>query len=62
MKAAHDKAGDSAHWAMFEIAFGAETGTFIALTADSSMADVDTHFSSEKGFGEAFRLRASHLR
>jgi hypothetical protein len=53
VKAAHDKAGDSAHWAMFQIAFGAETGTYIALSADDSMADIDTGFSNGKKFVDA---------
>jgi hypothetical protein len=53
VKAAHEKAGDRAHWAMFEIAFGAERGTYIALTADNSLADIDTGFGDEKKFGEA---------
>jgi hypothetical protein len=53
VKAAHDKAGDSAHWAMFGMAFGGERGTYVALTADNSLADIDTGFASDKKFGEA---------
>jgi hypothetical protein len=51
VKEAHDKAGDSSHWAMFEIAFGGERGTYIALTADTSMADIDIGFENDKKFG-----------
>jgi hypothetical protein len=53
VKDAHDKAGDSAHWAMFEIAYGADDGTYIALSADKSMADIDTGFSEDKKFRDA---------
>jgi hypothetical protein len=53
VKAAHDKAGDSAHWAMFQIAFGAESDTFVALSADNSMADIDTGFANGKKFADA---------
>lgn len=53
VKAAHEKAGDSAHWAMFEIAFGAERGTYVALTADNSMADIDSGFADGKKFADA---------
>lgn len=53
VKEAHAKGGTSAHWAMFEIAYGAEDGTYIALSADKSMADIDTGFSEEKKFRDA---------
>ena len=53
VKEAHEKAGDSAHWAMFGIAFGGERGTYVALTADNSMADIDTGFADSKKFGDA---------
>jgi hypothetical protein len=53
VKAAHDKAGDGAHWAMFQIAFGADSGTFVALSADNSMADIDTNFANGKKFADA---------
>jgi len=53
VKEAHDKAGDSAHWAMFQIAFGGESGTFVALSADNSMADIDTGFANGKKFADA---------
>ena len=53
VKEAHDKAGTSAHWAMYEIAYGAEDGTYIALSADKSMADIDTGFAENKKFMDA---------
>jgi hypothetical protein len=53
IKDAHEKAGTSAHWAMYEVAYGAEDGTYIALSADKSMADIDTGFGEDKKFREA---------
>ena len=37
-----DKSGSSAHWAMFNAAYGVNDGTYIALTGDKSMADIDS--------------------
>ena len=53
VKDAHDKAGTSAHWGMYEAAFGVEDGTYIALTGDPSMSAIDTAFSEDKKFREA---------
>ncbi|MDR3752296.1 MAG: hypothetical protein P4K93_02990 [Terracidiphilus sp.] len=48
VKDAHEKAGTSAHWGMYEIAFGAPDGTFIALTGDPSMSAIDMGYSEDK--------------
>ncbi len=53
VKDAQEKAGTSAHWGMYEIAFGAPDGTFIALTGDPSMSAIDVGFSEDKKFREA---------
>ncbi len=53
VKDAHEKAGTSAHWGMYEIAFGAPDGTFIVLTGDPSMSAIDLGFSEDKKFREA---------
>lgn len=53
VKDAHDKAGTSAHWAMYEIAYGAPDGTYIALSSDNSLADIDTGYAENKKFMEA---------
>lgn len=37
-----DAAGSSAHWAMFELMYGGDDGTYIAITGDKSMADIDS--------------------
>ena len=50
VKDAHEKAGTSAHWGMYEIAFGAEDGTFIAITGDPSMSAIDLGFTEDKKF------------
>jgi hypothetical protein len=53
VKDAYEKAGTSAHWAMFEAMFGSERGTFVALTADESLAEIDTSLANGKKFGDA---------
>ena len=53
VKDAHDKAADSAHWGMYEMAFGGNDGEFVAITGDPSMAAIDTGFAEDKKFVEA---------
>jgi hypothetical protein len=53
VKDAHDKAGTSAHWGMYEVAFGGQDGTYIALTGDPSMSAIDLAFSEDKKFRDA---------
>ncbi|MGA7859354.1 MAG: hypothetical protein WCA11_15575 [Terracidiphilus sp.] len=53
VKAAHDKMGDSAHWGMYQVAFGTEDGTYIAITGDPTMAVIDQAFADGKKFVEA---------
>jgi hypothetical protein len=53
VKDAHDKAGTSAHWGLYEMAFGGEDGTYIAITGDPSMSAIDTGFAEDKKFREA---------
>jgi hypothetical protein len=53
VKDAHDKAGTHAHWATFEIAYGAPDGTYLVLSADDSMADIDRGYAEDKAFREA---------
>jgi len=47
---ANKKAGTSAHWATFEIAYGVEDGTYIMLSSDKSMAEIDTGMAEGKQF------------
>jgi len=53
VKDGHEKGGTSAHWATFEIAYGTDDGTYIVLSADKSMADIDAGFSEGKKFRDA---------
>jgi hypothetical protein len=53
VKAAHDKAGTSAHWAAFEIAYGAEWGTYLLLSSDASMTEIDKGNADQKKWFEA---------
>ena len=48
----HKKAGTSAHWATYEIAYGGDN-EFAVLTDDKSMADIDTGFAEDKQFRDA---------
>lgn len=53
IKEANDKAGTSSHWSMYEIAYGAEDGHFMAISADKSLADIDTSFAENKKYMDA---------
>ena len=53
VKDAHKKAGDSAHWAIYEIAYGGQDGTYVALSPDKSMSEIDTGYAEDKQFHEA---------
>jgi hypothetical protein len=53
VKDAHEKAGTSAHWGMYEIAFGEPDGTFIAISGDPSMSAIDLAYAEDKKFREA---------
>lgn len=48
VKDGHEKAGTSAHWGMYEIGYGTEDGTYLVLSAHSSLADIDTGFEENK--------------
>jgi hypothetical protein len=49
---AHTKAGTSANWAAFEIAYGGDD-EFVFFSLDKSMADIDTGFAEDKKFRDA---------
>ncbi len=46
--AACEKIGTSAHWAMFHLEYGGPGGTFLLLSSDKSMADIDSGFVEGK--------------
>ena len=49
---AHKKAGTSAQWATYEIAYGGDN-MYVVLSADKSMGEIDTGFAEDKQFHEA---------
>jgi hypothetical protein len=53
VKDGHDKAGDHAHWAAYDLAYGDNDGEYMLLSADSSMADIDTGYSEDSKFRAA---------
>lgn len=52
VKDANDKGGTSAHWGLYDIAYGGDDGTYIALSSDGSMADIDKGFAENAKFAE----------
>ncbi len=50
---AMDKAGTSAHWAMFQGAYGVDDGTYIAISGHKAMADIDSAMMDGKKFMES---------
>jgi len=53
VKAAYDSGVPSAHWAMYELRFGGEGGTYIVLTARKSLAELDQSPAIDKQFAAA---------
>lgn len=49
---AHKKAGTSAHWATYEIAYGGDN-EYVGFSDDKSMADIDTGYAEDKQFRDA---------
>jgi hypothetical protein len=54
-KEAQEKAGTSAHWATYEAAYGANDGTYLSISGDESMANIDN------GYGEDSKKFAAAL-
>jgi hypothetical protein len=52
-KDACDKAQNGAHWGMYEVMYGADGGTYIALTHHDTLNEIDTMMGGEKKFMEA---------
>lgn len=48
-----DKIDPTAHWAMFDMAYGGNGGDYIAITAHESMAEIDHGFEAGKKFVDA---------
>jgi hypothetical protein len=50
---AHKKAGTSANWATFDLAYGGDGDTYIVISEDKSMADIDKGYAEDKMFQSA---------
>jgi hypothetical protein len=48
-----EKAGSNQHWGMYELMYGGEAGTYIALTHRASLAEVDSERTEDKKIMEA---------
>ena len=53
VKDAHEKAGTHAHWAMYELAYGASGWTYTAISGDQSHGRYRPGFAESKKFVEA---------
>lgn len=53
VKNAQEKAGTSGHWTMYEAAYGPNDGTYMVLSADDSMADIDKGLAENSKFMDA---------
>jgi len=64
--AANDKAGSSNHWGAYRIEYGEQIGSYVFLTTDESMADIDKSEAEAPKFmtalSEADRRDARELR
>lgn len=49
---AHKKAGTSAHWATYELAYGGDD-EYVTFSADKSLAEIDTGYGEDKQFHDA---------
>ncbi len=47
----YQKAGARAHWDAFHVEYGEDGGSYVFLSADKSLDDVDTGFADGKKFG-----------
>ena len=65
-KSISDKAGSSNHWGAYRVEYGEQVGSYVFLTSDESMADIDKGESEEPKFmevlSEADRKVARELR
>ncbi len=48
----HKKAGTSAHWATYDLAYGGDN-EYVAFSADKSLSEIDTGFAEDKQFHDA---------
>ena len=48
--AAADKAGSSDHWGAYRVEYGDQLGSYVFITSDNSMADIDQSYAEEPKF------------
>jgi hypothetical protein len=48
--AAADKAGVSDHWGAYRVEYGDQVGSYVFLTSDNSLADIDQSYAEEAKF------------
>jgi hypothetical protein len=49
-KTGYEKGMPDAHWGMFQLAFGGDGGTYLAITGHKSLAEIDQGFAQGKQF------------
>ncbi|HET6145550.1 MAG TPA: hypothetical protein VFE02_18755 [Candidatus Acidoferrales bacterium] len=50
VKDGYEKGVPDAHWAMFELIYGGDEGTYLVLTSHRSMSEIDAGFAQDKQF------------
>jgi hypothetical protein len=48
--AAADKAGSSDHWGAYRVEYGEQLGSYVFLTSDNSMADIDQSYAEDSKY------------
>ncbi len=65
-KDVNDKAGSANHWGAYRVEYGEQVGSYVFLTSDNSLADIDNSFAEEPKFmavlSESVRREARELR
>jgi hypothetical protein len=64
--AAADKAGSADHWGAYRVEYGEQVGSYVFLTSDNSLADIDKSNAEEPKFNEVLsesdKVRLRELR
>jgi hypothetical protein len=51
--AIHQRAGTAAHWSTFHLEYGGSPGTYVMLSSDKSMSEIDASFDDDKKYAAA---------
>jgi hypothetical protein len=49
----HKKAGSSAHWSLWDLAYGGDGDAYLMLSGDKNLAEIDKGFAEGKAFTDA---------